>query len=57
MAIALIFIAALIAIAVTFELMLCLIACHERNRFDSLPPAVQRKYQEDMYKAQAMANS
>ena len=50
-------IAALIAIAVAFEVMLRLIARRERTRFDSLPPAAQRKHQEEMYKAQAKANS
>ncbi len=54
MTIAFIAVAAIVATCVVVELVLRLIARHERKRFDSMTPDEQRKYQEDMYKAQQM---
>ena len=57
MTIALIVVGALVAIFIAVEIVLRLLACRERKRFDNLPPDEQRKYQEDMHRAQAHSNS
>ena len=55
--IALIAVGAIISIFIAAEVVLRLIARRERSRFAKLPPDKQRKYQEDMYRAQAHSNS
>ena len=57
MTIALIAVGALVAIFIAVEVVLRLIARRERQRFDSMPPDEQRKYQEDMHKSQSYSNS
>ena len=57
MKIALIVIGAIIAIFISVEVVLRLIARRERKRFNNLPPAAQREYQESLRKAQSYSNS
>ena len=57
MEIALIAVGAIVAILIAVEVVLRLVARRERSRFDTMPPDQQRKYQEDMHKAQAYSNS
>ena len=57
MKIALIAIGTIVAIFVAFEVVLRIIARHEHKRFDAMSPADQRKYQEDMHKAQSYSNT
>ena len=57
MTIALIVVGVLVVAFVAFEVALRLLARRERSRFDNLPPAAQRKYQESLHKAQAYSNS
>ena len=57
MTIAMIAVGALVAIFIVVEVVLRLVARRERQRFDRMTPGEQRKYQEDMHKAQARSNS
>ena len=57
MKIALIVIGVIVAIFIAFEVVLRLIARHERTRIGNLPPDEQRKYQEGMHKSQSYSNS
>lgn len=52
--IALIAVGAIISIFIAAEVVLRLIARREHSRFAKLPLETQRKYQEDMYRAQAL---
>ena len=54
MTIAIIAVGALVAIFIAVEVVLRLIVCRERKRFDNLPPAAQRKYQESLHKSQSL---
>lgn len=57
MKIAIIVVAAVVVVVIGIDIVLRLIARRERSRFDKMPPDAQRKYQEDMHKAQAHSNS
>ena len=57
MKIALIAVGAIVAILIAVEVVLRLVVRRERTRFDKMSPDQQRKYQEDMHKAQAHSNS
>lgn len=54
MTIAIITIGVIVAIFIVAEVVLHLVARRERTRVDNLPPAEQRKYQEQMYKQQQL---
>ena len=57
MIVALIAIGIVVVIFIAVEVVLRLIARRERKRFDNLPPAAQRKYQESLHKSQSYLNS
>ena len=57
MTIALIAVGVIIAIFISVEVVLRLIAFREHTRFYKMSPDAQRKYQEDMHKAQVHSNS